>query len=298
MFERLRYYIGRVVANMRQTPVLTGATILTITVSLSIVALFTLVAINIERLGEAWSSEVQVVAYLQEPPAKQVLEDWRRRLGELPEVAEVTYVSPERAFELFRDRLGQEKDLLRGVAADVLPASLEIALVETSRNRQGVAAVAGFLRSEIGLEDLHYGQVWLEKFDSFMVLLRLSGMVLGAILLAATLFIIFNTIRLTLYSRRDELDIMALVGATPFFIKAPFVIEGALQGVAGGVLALGFVWTLFYLFLHDGLQALLLSPGVFDVHFLSPALQAALVCGGFLLGVIGSLGSLRKFVRV
>ncbi len=91
---------------------------------------------------------------------------------------------------------------------------------------------------------------------------------------------------------------MALVGATPFFIKAPFVIEGALQGVAGGVLALGFVWTLFYLFLHDGLQALLLSPGVFDVHFLSPALQAALVCGGFLLGVIGSLGSLRKFVRV
>lgn len=298
MLERLRYFIRRVVANMRQNPVLTAATILTVTVSLTIVAVFALLAVNIERLGEAWSSEVQVVAYLQEPPASEVIDDWRHRIAERPEVSEVTYISPEKALELFRERLGQEKDLLRGVAPDILPASLEISLVAKSRNQAGVEAVAGFLRNTLELDDLHYGQVWLEKFESFMVLLRLSGIVLGTILLAATLFIIFNTIRLTLFARRDELDIMALVGATPFFIKAPYVLEGAVQGAAGGVLALGVVWALFKLVLHDGMQALLLSPGVFDVVFLSPAIQAMLVFGGFLLGVFGSLGSLRKFVRV
>lgn len=283
---------------MRQSPVLTAATILTVTVSLTIVAVFALLAVNIERLGEAWSSEVQVVAYLQDPPASEELDEWREKLLDLPEVTAVAYISPEKALELFRDRLGQEGDMLRGVEPDILPASLEVSLVTESRNPIGVRSVVDFLRDTLGLDDLHYGQAWLEKFESFMVLLRLSGMVLGTILMAATLFIIFNTIRLTLFARRDELDIMALVGATPFFIKAPYVLEGAVQGAAGGLMALGIVWALFRLVLHDGLQALLLSPGAFNVIFLSPAHQAMLVFGGFLLGVFGSLGSLRKFVRV
>jgi len=298
VLERLRYFIRRLVANMRQSPVLTAATILTVTVSLTIVAVFALLAVNIERLGEAWSSEVQVVAYLENPPASQVFAEWREKLQNLPEVMEVSYISPEEAMDLFSDSLGQERDMLRGVEPNILPASLEISLVPESRTPAGVSAVVDFLRNSLGFDDLHYGQAWLEKFESFMILLRLSGMVLGTILMAATLFIIFNTIRLTLFARRDELDIMALVGATPFFIKAPYVLEGAVQGAVGGLMALGIVWALFRLVLHDGLQALLLSPGAFNIIFLSPSHQAVLVFGGFLLGVFGSLGSLRKFVKV
>lgn len=298
MFERLRYFIFRVLNNMRQTPVLSAATILTVAISLAIVAVFAVLAVNIQRLSEMWSAEVQVVAYLEQAPKADQLEEWRRQLVGLPEVETVDYVSPQQAYEKFRLQLGQEKDLLRGVTEDILPASLEISLSRQARNQGGAEAVARYLRDQFGFEDLHYGQAWLEKFTSFMFLLRLSGLVLGAILLGATLFIVFNTIRLTLFARKDELEIMALVGATPLFIKAPFVIEGAIQGAVGGVLALGGVRVLFELFLRESLQALLLSPGLFHVSFLSPPIQILLVLSGLSLGLVGSLGSLRKFVRV
>lgn len=298
MFERLRYFFQRVLSNMRQTPVLTAATTLTVAVALTLVAVFAILAINVQRLGELWGGEVQVVAYLESSPATELLKQWQSEIQALPEVEGVQFISQQTAFERFEDSLGRDKDLLRGVTPEVLPASLEISLASKARNTKGAEAVARFLEGKLGLKDLHYGQAWLEKFESFMVLLRLSGLVLGGILLGATLFIVFNTISLTLYARRDELEIMSLVGGTHFFIKMPFILEGVIQGAIGGGLALVVVYGLFYLFLQDGLQALFLSPGHFNIIFLPALYQGLLVVGGIGLGLLGSLGSLRKFVRI
>jgi cell division transport system permease protein len=157
--------------------------------------------------------------------------------------------------------------------------------------------VVEHLRGQAGLQDLRYGQDWLDRFEAFMGLLRAGALSLGGFLLFATLFIVANTIKLTLYARRDELEVMALVGGTPWFIKAPFLLEGALQGAFGGLLALGGTYLLFAGFLQQGLGTLLLAAGVDRIGFLPGAYQVALVGLGTALGLCGSLVSLRRLLR-
>lgn len=298
MLERFAYLLRRSLTNMRQSPFLCFASVGTVAFSLAILAFFAIVVINVQQLTSHWSEEVQVVAYLDKVPEERLLRDWIARIENLPEVDGVTYVSRKEAFARFQKRLDGDADLLRGVDSDILPASLEIRLKASDRNRAAAERVVGHLRRDIGLSDLRYGQEWLERFESFLLLLKVAGAVLGGFLLFATLFIVANTIKLTLYARRDELEIMALVGGTPWFIKTPFLIEGALQGALGGMLALGGCYGLFRLVLQKGLGAVLVVPGIAGVAFLSGSQQLLLVGAGIFLGTFGSLVSLRKLVRI
>lgn len=298
MLERLLYFIRRALRTMRQSPFLCSAAIGTVAVSLTILAFFAIVVLNVQQLTRHWSEQVQVTAYLDSVPQQAVLQGWEHDIRALPGVSRVHFVSPEAALARFRHRLGRDADLLQGLGPDVLPGSLEISLNPDARNRQGVAAVVAQLRKNPAFSDLRYGQDWLERFESFVSLLHLAGAILGAFLLFATLFIVANTIKLTLYARRDELEIMTLVGGTPLFIKIPFLLEGALQGTLGGLIALGGAFVLFRFFLQKGLGALLLTAGPGGVLFLPGSYQLLLVGAGALLGFTGSLLSLRRFVRI
>jgi len=283
---------------MRQSPFLCAAAIGTVAVALAILAFFAVVVLNVQKLTGHWSKEVQVVSYIDELPEERQLRGWIEEIRHLPEVAEVTLVSREEAFDRFRKRLARDADLLDGLDPDILPASLEIALHETYRTRQGVEAVVERLKRNKALSDVRYGQEWLERFESFLTLLRLAGGILGGFLLFAALFIVSNTIKLTLYARRDELEIMTLVGGTPLFIKMPFLLEGALQGAVGGILALGGAYMLFMFFVQRGLSALLPLAGLEGIAFLPSSWQLMVIAAGTLLGLVGSLISLRKFVRI
>jgi len=283
---------------MLQSPVLCGAAVATVAVALTILAFFAIVVLNVQKLTRHWGEEVQVIAYLDSVPDEKGLRQWIGDIRRLPEVADVAFVSRQEALKRFRKRLAGDADLLAGVDPEILPASLEISLRQSHRNRQGVEALVSRLRQNPALSDLRYGQEWLERFESFLSLLRLAGAILGGFLLFAALFIVANTIKLTLYARRDELEVMALVGATPAFIKSPFLLEGAVQGALGGVLAVAGAYTLFLLFLQQGLDSLLLASGGTQVTFLPWTWQLLVVAAGILLGFTGSLLSLRKFVRI
>lgn len=298
MLERLGYFVFRAVRNMRQSPFLCSAAVATVAVSLTIMAFFVIVVLNVQKLTLHWSKEVQIVAYLDVVPEMKLLQAWIDDLQRLPEVEKVTYIPRKEAFHRFKKRLAQDADLLEGLDADVLPASLEIALKEKHRTRQGIEAVVTRLQQNQSFSDLRYGQEWLERFESFVMLLRLAGAALGGTLLFAALFIVSNTIKLTLYARRDELEIMTLVGGTPLFIKTPFLLEGALQGALGGLIAVGGAYALFQIFLSEGLNVLLLAFGINGTTFLPVFYQLLLVGAGILLGLCGSLVSLRKFVRI
>ncbi|MBE0595669.1 MAG: ABC transporter permease, partial [Desulfuromonadales bacterium] len=215
--------LHRALRNMRQSPVLCSAAIGTVAVSLLLVAFFALIVLNVQRLTSQWSQEIQVLVYLDQVPEEKQLQGWISDLRQRPEVAEVTFVSQRQAFERFRQRLKQDADLLDGLDPDLLPASLELSLREEHRSKSGVEVLVTELKKNPSLADLRYGQDWLERFEAFVRLLQLAGAFLGAFLLFAALFIVANTIKLTLYARRDELEVMALVGATPLFIKAPFL---------------------------------------------------------------------------
>ncbi len=298
VLEKIRYFIRRALRNMRQWPVLCTAAILTMAIALATMATFFLVVLNIQGLANNWSEEVQVVAYFQAPPAGNKLSTLIRHVEGFPDVDLVTYISSEDAFKRFKSRLGEDVDLLDGVKADLLPASLEVSLKSDSQNRDGVARVVAELKKDTHFSDLRFGQEWLERFENFVDLLKFVGFILGSFFLLAALFIVSNTIKLTLYARRDELEIMALVGATKRFIQIPFLLEGALQGFASGLLSLGFLIITFRFILQESLQSFWLTPTGFDPIFLSGSQQLILVICGIVLGLLGSLVSLRKFVRL
>lgn len=298
MFEYFRYFILRALRNMRQWPVLCSAAILTMAVALTTVATFFLVVINIQSLAHNWSEEVQVVAYFQTAPPRTELAKLVTQIEALPDVKQALFVSKTEAFQRFASRLGDDAGLLEGVSRDLLPASIEITLQKTSRNRAGVGRVVNELKKDRRFEDLRFGQEWLERFEKFIELLKFVGLVLGSFFLLAALFIVSNTIKLTLYARRDELEIMALVGATKNFIQVPFLLEGAMQGFFSGLLALGFLSLSFQLLVKKSLQSFWLTPVDFNAVFLAGSQQLVLVLSGVLLGLLGSLFSLRKFVRL
>jgi cell division transport system permease protein len=298
VLERPVYMLRRAFRNISQSPFLCAAAVATVAVSLTLLGFFAIMVVNVQLMTGEWSQEVQVIAYLEEVPQERSLKGLIDEVGRNSAVEGVVFVSSQQAYDRFAKRLQQDADLLSGLEPGFLPASLEITLREEFRTREGVSTLVSALNQNPLLSDLRYGQEWLERFEAFVRLLKVAGVILGGFLLFAALFIVANTIKLTLYARRDELEIMALVGATPLFIKLPFLLEGALQGAAGGVLALGGTFLLFHLFLQEGMTALLLATGTSHVVFLPGIYQLAILAGGALLGFFGSLFSLRKFVRL
>jgi len=291
------YPILRALRNMKQSPFLCVATVGTVAATLTILALFVLILINLQALTGRWSQDVQVRAYLDNPLKGSETKEKADALKKLEGVEDVVFVSREKAYSRMRQRL-ESADLLDGLSPEVLPVSFEIALEDERRSRRSIEALVPQIQSLLPEADIRYGQQWLERFESFVRMFSAGALVLGSFLLFATLFIVSNTIRLTLYARKDELDIMALVGATPFFIKAPFLLEGALQGALGAILSLAGVFALFHGVFREGLGSLLFSVGSYEIHYLPGNYQLAILGSGVLLGLFGSLSSLRKFVRI
>ncbi len=298
MLDIIRYFILRALRNMRQWPFLCFASILTMAVALATVATFFLVVVNIEQLASRWTKEIQVVAYLDKAPSQHDIASITQNLKKIPEVEAVKYVSQGDAMKRFKTHLGNDASLLEGVSKNLLPASFELGLRAQFRNQAGITKVIEQLESQLDVDELRYGQQWLERFNNFARMLRFVGIVLGGFLLFAALFIVSNTIKLTLYARRDELEIMALVGATMRFIKIPFMLEGAIQGLLGGLISLVFLALLFVFVISRSLESFWLTPAGFDLVFLTMNQQISLVLAGVVLGVLGSLSSLRRFVRI
>jgi cell division transport system permease protein len=297
MLFRSGYFLKRAVLNMRQSPVLSLASIGTVAIALALLAFFAIAVLNVQQLTASWGEHLTVVAYLEEVPEQKIVNKWIKDLEVYPEVSKVAYVTRQAALERFSKRLGEDADLLEGLGPEVLPASLEITLADEWRNQSSLAVVVERLHKDQRFSDLQYGQGWLEKLEAFLLLLRMAGFALGGFLVFAALVIVANTIKLTLYARQDELEAMAMVGGTSLFIKLPYLVEGAVQGFMGGLTALVLSFLVFQVILQKTLGSLLLITGIDNVHFLPPAWQLLLVFGGGFIGLMGSLFALRKFVR-
>jgi cell division transport system permease protein len=295
MIGQTIYFLRRALRNMMHSPVLSAASVFTVGVALALLAFFAIAVLNVQRLTTSWSAELAIVAYLEQPPNDVTLNRWLSEIRVYPEISDITYVSRQEAYQRFRLRLGSDADLLEGLGPEVLPASLEIRL--KPEHRQETAAVVDRLSRNKAFGELHYGREWLERFEAFLLLLRTVGAALGGFLVLAALVIVTNTIKLTLYARQDELEAMTMVGATALFIKLPYLIEGALQGLFGGMLALLVSFVAFRVILRESLGNLLLLTGIDTIHFLPPLWQLLLVSAGTLVGLLGSLLALRKFVR-
>lgn len=293
---RLRYFVGRAIANIRQNVFVNAVTVGTITLALLIVALFLLLVVNLESAAESWSERVQVTVYFDKDLTSQEQSDLRIRMLALPGTAKVNWVDREEALKRFKGRLRGQETLLEGVRPEILPTSFEISLKKGSRSSEQVGAYVNQLRTIPGIGEIQYGEEWVRRFNTFLTFMRLVGALVGGFLLVAVIFIVSNTIRLTIYARRDELEVMSLVGATRMFIKMPFLVEGILQGLAGGLLSLLLLVSVYLLFLHNAANFLSFNPATSGLSFLPIEFMLGLVLAGALLGFLGSLTSLRRFM--
>jgi len=295
---KLGYFCRKACSNLAANRLVTALTVSTITLALLIIALFMLVFVNLEGTVDQWSSKVVVTVYFDKEPPPQELSVLKSRIAALPGAGSIAYITRENALQRFKERLKGQESLLEGVSADTLPSSLEIALTREHRATEAVNIFVSRLKKVPGVAEVQYGEEWVKKFLTFFNFMRILGLLIAAFLLLAVLFIVSNTIRLTILARRDELEIQALVGATPMFIKAPFLIEGVIQGGAGAVMAVLMLTGAYFALLSNSANFLAFNPADAGIVFLPPSYLLSIVVGGSCLGFIGSLLSLKKFIAI
>jgi cell division transport system permease protein len=248
---------------------------------------------NLHRVIAGWSSGIQLFAYLNNGLGATEAESLTSRVAGYREVERARFVSRGEAWESFKKSLGSQSAILDGVSADALPASLEISLKPTARDPRSAADVARRLREEKGVMQVDYPEEWTEKLNLLLLTIESAKWILGGLLLVAALLIVVNSAKLAVAARREEIEIMLLVGAPPASVRLPFVIEGIAQGLAGAALSLLLLSLLFHLASVE-LPGALGAFGVRELRFLEPGIWSALLLLGCGIGAAGNLVSFRR----
>jgi cell division transport system permease protein len=294
---RLHYFARTALRGLSASPVTSAVAAATIGVCLVLVGAFTLLLRNMEDLLDEFASDLRVTAYLEEGLPDGARRSLLAQVQRIEGVDGVNLVSEAEAMERFRAGVGRGAAFLEGLDENPLPASLEITLAEGDRSADGMRSVTLALSALPGVNDVSSGQDWVEGYLRAVALVRGLGIGLGLILALATLLIVANTIRLAVLARRDELEILALVGAGRSFVSTPFLLEGLVEGACGGALALVLLFGLFQLALPGfefGLELLL---GAATPRFFTGGEAFWLVAGGASLGLMGSGAALAGGLR-
>lgn len=289
---RLRYFGRTALQGLRASPVTSGVAMGTIGISLVLVGAFSLLLRNMEELLERFGEDLHVTAYLEAQLPEAERRELLQVIGHVEGVASARLVDEAEALERFRRGVGHGAEFLEGLDENPLPASIEITLTPEWRSAEGMQTIADSLRGLPGLADLSSGADWVEGYLRALALVRGLGLGLTAILVLAALLIVANTIRLGIFARRDELEILELVGASRVFINTPFLLEGLLQGMIGGLFALALLLGLYHLVLPGfqfGLELVLggVAPRFFDLRE-----ACGFVLAGAGLGLVGSAAAL------
>jgi cell division transport system permease protein len=277
--------------SFRRAPLLSALSITTIAFSLFTVGLFGLVAINLRQALRGLEERVEIVAYVLRGTPSETIAIASQDIAAFPEVQDVGYVSQEEALQRARTELVEFRDAYRDLQVNPLPASIEIRLKDGYRDAASVERVAQRLRGFGFIDDVRYGREWVQKLDYLRNITGLVGLVIGMAFAAVAVVIIGVTIRLTILQRAREISIMRLVGATNWFIRGPFLLEGALKGFLGGVLSLVLCYAGYLLFRDK-------SGGTLSgLVFFGPEHMVLIVVFGVLLGLGGSLVSVGRHLR-
>jgi cell division transport system permease protein len=266
-------------------------------VSLVLVGIVYLAASNVARITGGWGDGVQMVVYLEDGSSPERARAIGRILAQVPAVERVDYVPPDVAHRRLLDSLGDRRALLEGVEIGYLPSSLEVTLAGGVRDVAAVSPVVAKLRAAPGVEEVEFLGDWVDRLTALLGTLRASALALALLVAAACVYVVASTIKLGVYARKDELEILKLVGATDKFVKGPLLVEGALQGIFGAGAAAG----LLYLFFRLGAPALerMLQGalGPLDLSFLPPGQIALVVVAGAFLGVAGSWLAIGRYAE-
>ena len=277
--------------SFRRAPLLSVLSVTTIAFSLFTVGLFGLVAVNLREALRGIEERVEIVAYIFRGTPAETIAIATQDISAFPEVSDVSYVSEDEALRRARAELIEFRDAYRDLQVNPLPASIEVRMKDGHRDAATVERVAQRLRNFGFIEDVRFGRDWVQKLDHLRNLTGLVGLVIGLAFAAVAVVIIGVTIRLTILQRAREISIMRLVGATNWFIRGPFLLEGALKGLLGGLLSLVLCYAGYVLFRDN-------SGGTLSgLIFFRPVQMVLIIVFGVLLGLGGSLVSVGRHLR-
>lgn len=293
-FSTWEFYLREAGRSLLRNRFMSLASISTVALSMLILGVFLLGAVNLNNIAETLENQVEVTAYLDESLEPEEITATTDRVRGLDGVREVKFVSKEEALERLKEQFGERRDLLTSVEKNnPLRNSLEVSTV----NPADVKLVVQDLKAMPAVAKVSFKEEIIDRLFSFTKAIRLAGLAVVILLVAATVFLISNTIRLTVFARRREINIMKLVGATDWFIRWPFVLEGLCLGLLGSVPAVLLVIRFYHWLTASIYQTLpfipLLAPDV-----VLGRLQLILLGIGVLVGATGSAISMRRFLRV
>lgn len=291
----LRYFIGEAFRNIKANILTSIVTISTIAISLFICGLFFGIFTNLSTMLNNMGDKIEIIAYIKDNISFDAISKIKSEVTAMSEVDSFEYISKDKAFSVFREELKEKKGFLEGLDANPFPASLEIKVKKTFRTPNGIRDLISKLKTTSDIEEVQYGQEWLNKLFAFIKFVELFAFIIGGFLLLGAVFIVSNTIRLAIYARREEIEILGLMGATGMFIKAPFIIEGIVEGFVGAMTAIGILFSVRELLI---LKTPLVFMSLIDMPVSTTYFISGLIISGIMLGIIGSSLSLRKGIRM
>lgn len=268
----------------RRAPLLGMLGVTTIAFSLYAFGLFGLVSLNLQAALKEVEDRVEVRAFLVEGTTDTDAEELMREMARMKEVADVGYVAPDSALQRARNELEEFRDVMDGV---FLPGSIEVRLKEGFRDPAAVAAISKTLEANDIVEEVRYGREWVEKLYRIRSIAGIAGSTLGAVFALVAVIIIGATIRMSILARTREIEVMRMVGATNHFVRLPYLIDGALKGVAGGMIAIILAFA----------TTTLVSGMLMEMRFFTFGQALLGLLFGGLLGLLGSWLSVGRQLR-
>ena len=279
------------IRGIRSASTTSSLAVLTIAIVLVLAGSASLLVENMTGILDDFGAELQLTAYLEESLSEKDTGLLAKTVEMAPGVDHVEIVTKQQALERF-ERIMGGPELLAGLDENPLPASLEIHLLPEARTAEAMGILRTSLDGLEGIAELAQGQEWIEGYSRAVALVRTGALGISIVLGMAALLIVANTIRLAVYARRDELEILALVGASRTFVRVPFMLEGTIQGMLGGLIALLAVYGAYELLLPQIRFGLELVVGRAELRFFTTAESIRLIASGAGLGLLGSMTAL------
>lgn len=288
------YFIKEVYTSFKRNIWMTLASIFTVVLSLFILGFFSIVILNLNKMADTLESQVQISVYLKDDLSQEEIDETKETLSKIEGLQDIKFITREEAMENFKERLGDQQFLLDALD-DTNPLPDSFSLTVTSP--QQVKTIADTAAALDSVESASYSQDVINHLFNLTHLIRLIGVALIILLTGAAIFIISNTIRLTVFARRKEIAIMKYVGATDWFIRWPFLLEGICLGFIGGGLATIFLYIVYNQVTQEIYEAMAFFP-LIPQHPFIDYISLAILVTGIIIGALGSTISLKRFLKV
>ncbi|WP_417913331.1 cell division protein FtsX [Candidatus Electronema sp. TJ] len=270
--------------------------LLTITLSILIFTFFYLVYNNALQFGSRLDNDLRLIVYLEDEPDQTLQQEYRHKIEKFDKVDRIEFVSKLEAYDRFKGQLDDSQDVLKDIPKDFLPPSIEIYPRRNLESLGKVKEFSAYLEELPGVLKVQYGREWVERFNSFVQLLQVVVFLSGGLLIMTTTFMIGHSIRLTVFSRKNELELLRLVGASNSYIRVPFFLEGALLGLFGSIAGLSALYLLFRWI--RAVFAETAAQGMFSFSFFDAPTAGMIIILAVLLCAGGSFVSIRKILSV